>query len=147
MNKRQLKKSKGFTTIEMMIVFVIIAILAVVASKNIGNLTTAYNTWKIVNIVTEVHKGAADWRTSGVYTGITMGELIPTYIDDDIGNGIGTNPFGGDISIAANTTDPYKLDVTLTKVPDNIGNRAKSKYGDDAAFVNGSGSLTVTVGA
>ena len=141
-----MKKNKGFISIEMMIVFVIVAILAVVASKNIGKVTTAYNTWKVTNTITEVHKAAADWRTTGVYTGVTMALLTPTYIDPDIGNGVATNPFGGDTSIAANGTDPYKLDVTMTKVPDNVGNRAVNKYGSDATFVNGSGSLTVIVG-
>lgn len=145
-NIRSMKKQAGMTIMEVMIVVVIIGIIAVIGIQNSGKAFTEVNVWRLSSQVSEVHSGASSWRSDGTFTGISMASLDPDFISADIGDGSGTNALGGNITIAANATDAYKLDVTLTNIPDNVAQRLAKKYGSAAAFTAGSGTIVLTLG-
>ncbi len=130
----------------MMIVLAIMAIILVVGAKNIGPISTEYKVWQISNQASQVHNGATSWRQNGVFTGVSMTALDPDYVPSDIGDGVKVNPYGGDVQAAANATDPYRLDITFTGIPDDAGNRLVRKYGADAVFTSSSSQVVITVG-
>lgn len=143
--RNSLKKAKGFTLTEVVIVLVIIGIIAVASSKIIGPAKTEFYLWLTTNQGISVHNSANSWQENGVYTGVSMAVLNPDYIADDIGDGVGVNPFNGDITTNVNAADAFKQDVIFSNVTDKVGARAIRKMGvDNAAYA--AGVLTLTYG-
>lgn len=143
MKQVNLKKQRGFALAEVVIALIIVAIAAIFASKNFGTANTETKVSQVIGQASKVHE-IAQSKYGGVFTGCDMADL-EEYAPDNIADGDGTNPYGGDIVCAANT-DVYKLDVTFDGIPDEAGTRLLDKYGSDATFVAGSGSVTLTLG-
>ena len=120
---KRLMNRKAFTLIELAIVMVIIGILVAVLIPALGMRDKA-NIAKAKGEIRSLHAGALGYLSAGrtTFTGVD----IETMVDDghlpaQFGDGTGSNPWGGDYTVAVNATDATKVDIALTLVPENAG--------------------------
>ena len=113
------KNKKGFSFIEMIAVIIIGAIL-------IGSLLMATKSTADSGRVTSLLKSLMALKTAansyllnngGLCTGVSVGVLQTNKLLPAGFSPTGSNPYGGDFSIAVNASTSNQCDVTLTSVP------------------------------
>ena len=141
-------KEQGFTFIE------VLAVLSIIAIASLGTLVL--RDWAVgnarvseaKNLITTLQAGAQMWKpASGEFTGISMTELSSIgAFPADWGDGIGKNPWGGDITIAVDVGDLNRYSINLDGISsEEEGNRLARDYQDQAFSSSFStGTLTVT---
>tara|TARA_B100000700_G_scaffold328324_1_gene445789 strand:- start:237 stop:680 length:444 start_codon:yes stop_codon:yes gene_type:complete len=141
-------KVKGFTFIE------VLAVLSIIAIASLGTLVL--RDWAVgnarvseaKNLITTLQAGAQMWKpASGEFTGISMIELSNIgAVPSDWADGVGKNPWGGDIMIGPDTVDASKYIIRLTNVGSaEEGQRLVRDYTDISALTSyADGDFTVT---
>lgn len=136
------KQQFGFTFIE------ILAVLSMIALATIGVLSL--RDWAASNArvadaklqIATLQSAVQQWRPrNGVYTGMSMTELSAVAaVPLDWKDGVAINPWGGDISVAADNSDPtrYTLRFTNIRIAEE-GQRLLRDYTAIARAVNFSG--------
>lgn len=132
----KLKKSKGFTLIELVIVMGIIAILMAVGSSymNKGNITEQHIAMKDIEAITT---GAVKYAGGRQFTSVTMAVLCADgYVEGTpcgaSNNGTAANPWGGDYKVVVNSANSNRFDISLNKVPKNVGPEMARNYKDSS---------------
>ena len=144
-----LRKQKGFTLVEIAIVIVMGAVIVLTALEGVTVIQEKRKVSQAVTQVTQVYQAASDWRaTRSSYTGISMTVLNDRkLLPSTISTGTSVNPWGGNISIAANGSNVGLVDITFTNVPTGVSSQLEDKLepsssGGNTASVSGT---TVTV--
>lgn len=144
----QSKKQKGFTLAEIAIVLVIIGLLVAVA---LPEIFAARDNAKVDAALTQtqtVLKGATKYGPrNGNKTGISMAVLharglVPEEYTDFGAAGVDINPWGGDVQVTVNGTDPRQIDITFTEIDDDAG----GLFFSEELEANGAVSATYAAG-
>lgn len=111
-------KKNGFTFIE------ILAVLSIIALATIGVLSL--RDWAASNArvadakvqIATLQSGVQQWRPrNGVYTGISISALSSVAaVPLDWEDGVSINPWGGDITVVADASDPTRYTIRLTNI-------------------------------
>lgn len=134
-----MKKNKGFTLLELLVVISIGGVLLVWGGSR-G--MKAYQEWKLSNMFDDISMIVSqtnDRFGAGTYAGASMDEIKDI---QPLGDGVGKNPWGGDYKIAPGTL-VSELVVTSNKIPTMLGEKAAFKY-KNSTFSSASGTLTIT---
>lgn len=109
---------RGFTFIE------VLAVLSIVALATIGLL--GLRDWATSNAriseaksqIATVQSGVQQWRPrNGIYSGVSIDQLTQTAsLPISWGDGVSINPWGGNIEVSADTTDPTRYVIRLTNI-------------------------------
>ena len=112
------KRQFGFTFIE------VLAVLSIIALATIGVL--ALRDWAASNArvadtkaqIATIQSGVQQWRPrNGVYTGISIQNLSNVAaVPVEWGDGRQMNPWGGDITVVADNTDPTRYTIRFTNI-------------------------------
>ncbi|WP_404402220.1 prepilin-type N-terminal cleavage/methylation domain-containing protein [Idiomarina seosinensis] len=143
--------TRGFTFIE------VLAVLSIIAIATLGTLVL--RDWAVSNarvseaktMITTLQSGAQMWRpNTGIYTGISITELSSVgAVPATWADGVGKNPWGGDVMIGPDTTDPTKYIIRLTNVnAATEGQKLVRDYSNSSVVASYSaGDFTVTFGS
>lgn len=142
-----MKVQRGFTFIE------VLTVLSIIALATIGSLVA--RDWAVGNsrineaksqIVT-IQLGTQIWRpSSGLYTGITLESMSGiAAVPENWSDGVGLNPWGGNISVSADSSDPSRYIIAMTGIGQEAeGARVARDFGEHAlSAVYDSGTLTL----
>jgi prepilin-type N-terminal cleavage/methylation domain-containing protein len=129
-------KQAGFTLLELVIVLGVLGILMSVASKamNNGNLSEQYILQSDIDRITTQ---AVKFARGRQFTDVSIAKLCQDgYLDGTIcgasNNGTAANPWGGNYTLVANSANPNRFDLTITKVPGNVGPEMARNYSQSA---------------
>lgn len=128
-----MKRNGGFTLIELVLVISIVALLIMAVGLTSGirenaKVHTACESVKALRTAAESYIAAG----SMTYAGITIDGLKTSgYLPANF-SATGTNPWGGNYAIAANS-DPNKVDISLTAVSSLASTRLSVLFANSAA--------------
>ena len=145
MNMEPTKRNKrGFTLVEIAFVLVIITVLLLVigpAAKGMfenGRVSSAAQSVETLrNAAAQYLAGGNVTYASVSVTALKTGNLLPTNFI-----AAGSNPFGGNYSLAANGTDNTKVDIILTNIPLNAGTKLNAYFANKADSLNYDSTLS-----
>lgn len=142
-SRNKMKKSKGFTIIELLIVVGIVGIFAGLVYLRSTNAGDAARAQQIQDDINQIMGAAKNWKGIRVnYAGITFAQLTgQTFLRADWGNGVGVNPEGGNYTVAA---AGQTLVVTATGLQAEVCGAVASKMTGSVQNVACAGT-TVTV--
>ncbi|PKG68621.1 prepilin-type N-terminal cleavage/methylation domain-containing protein [Pseudoalteromonas sp. GutCa3] len=144
----QLKKQRGFTLVELVIVLVVIAGLTIVLLPKIQQVMGLGDAAKLKAQVSEIQSGALLYKQREmVFTGIDMETLDDQgFISDRMGDGVAINPWGGDYSVESNSSNATQYIITVDGIlSEDIGSQAEADYATSAVTTDFDGStLTLT---
>lgn len=144
----QQPRMAGFTFIE------VLAVLGIIALATVGVLSL--RDWATSNAriseakaqIATIQSGVQQWRPrNGVYTGISVQNLSNVAsLPVNWADGTAINPWGGDIQVQVDTTDPTRYTVRFTniRVPEE-GQRLQRDYGaiaESSSFSSGTFEVT-----
>ncbi len=123
------KSQSGFTLVEISIVVVIGMVIILSALQGVNIIQDKRKVSSGVNQLTQIYQGAADWRaTRASYAGISMAVLNNlSLLPNNIGAGVGVNPWGGNYTITANAANNGLVDIALTNVPAGVSAQMEDK--------------------
>ncbi|RUO78258.1 type II secretion system protein [Pseudidiomarina taiwanensis] len=138
-----MKQVKGFTFIE------VLTVLSIIAIATIGSLTV--RDWALGNArvseaksqIITIQSGSALWRPrDGTYSGISLASMSGiAAVPQNWGDGVGLNPWGGDVNVEVDGSDPTRYVVTLDGIDENAeGARLARDFADyalDASYSAG----------
>lgn len=137
------KKNKGFTLLEVIVVLIIGGYILSWVSEKAWEGWNRYRAADMVDQVSVITKAAnSKFGKKASYSGVSMTvlkDLLPT----SIGDGSGTNPWGGNYTITAGTP-ASTLKITVSQVPTIIGAYAATQY-SNAAYASASSTLTINL--
>lgn len=138
------KRQRGIATTDAILWLGVIAVVGSVIISKGDWAYDSYRVWKFKGQVADISSGVNEWG-SGKHnlTGLDM-NAISTNVPGSIGDGQGTNAFGGNFTVAPGTS-AYSYVVKGTKVPAKAGNRVKSGY-SDATYDTNTQTVTITLG-
>jgi len=131
-----MKKERGFTLIELVMVISIAAILIMAVGLTSGvrdnaKVHSASESVKALRTAAESYIAAGNMT----YTGITISGLQTLgYLPAGF-SAAGSNPWGGNYAIAPNT-DANKVDISLTDVSSSAAARLSALFANSAAATN-----------
>ena len=141
-----MKEKSGFTLIELVLVISIVAILIMAVGLTSGvrenaKVHSAAESVKALRAAAESYIAAGNMTYAGIsVSGLqTLGFLPASF------SATGSNPWGGNYAVAANSADTGKVDITLTSVTDASATRLSTLFANSAAATNySSGTWIVT---
>jgi hypothetical protein len=144
------KKQQGLTFIELSISIAVGLTIIITVAAGIRNILISSDVADAVTDVNYIIQGAVGYRANRPsYAGITMAILNTSeYLPTTIGAGTAANPWGGNYTVAVNSGDSSKMDITITNVPTGVSTRLESVMepttdGGNSAVVSGT-TLTLT---
>lgn len=122
------RKQGGIGLLELMLSLAIIAILLIIATRYYLTANTEQRVNEALSMIKATRGSSAFWvkGRQNRYAGINMDQLnqfglLPRDLVSNGGAGVGTNPWGGDITVAAATgqegSTDNEIQVQLTQVP------------------------------
>lgn len=138
----------GFTILELSIVLAIIGILiAGIVGVASSMRQTAFLT-EAAQTINSLHESANQYIAIGNnnFTGISVAVLQTNNLLPSGFSGTGSNPWGGNYTIAANSSDSSMIDIQLTSVATAAGARLITMFTNSAASTPtfATGTFTVT---
>lgn len=138
-------KRKGFTLIELVLVISVVALLIMAIGLTSGirenaKVHSAAESIKSLRTAAESYIAAGSMTYSGISIDVlkTAGFLPASF------TAAGSNPWGGDYTVAANT-DANKVDISLSSVTSEAAGRLSSLFANSAQATNyASETWTVT---
>lgn len=129
------KQQSGFTFIE------VLTVLSMIALATIGSL--AVRDWALGNArvseaksqIITIQSGSQLWRPrSGSYSGISLASMSGiAAVPESWADGVGLNPWGGDVIVTVDGADPTRYVVTLDGIDQNAeGARLARDFADYA---------------
>jgi len=145
---KMMKREKGFTLIELMIVLVLIVGLTITLWPQITQMLGIGDAAKMRAQISEIQNGANLYKQrNNVFTGVSMTVLdTQGYVSDRMADGTARNPWGGNYTIAVDAADATRYTISATGVQNaDIGAQVAADYATSAvaAAFNGT-TLTVT---
>ena len=130
-------RKNAFTILEMSIVLAIIGILIAGIVGVAGSLRQTAFVMEAAQTINSLHQAANGYLAVGNtnFSGISVAQLITDNLLPSGFSGTGTNPWGGNYTIAPNT-DNSKIDIGLTSVPTVAGNRLSDMFQNSADNVS-----------
>lgn len=124
-NNPRLKKQGGFTLIELSIAIAIIGVLVAVIMQAREGVTYQRKQDFLIKQTQTITAATDRWQKGRPNkTGVSMSVLCAVgskLLDDTMcgatKDGKKSNAFGGDITVAANTTNPSLVDISFTALP------------------------------
>jgi type IV pilus assembly protein PilA len=130
----KMRKQKGFSLIELLIVVAIILIIAAIAIPNLLRARIAANESSAVSSIRTINTAEVTYQSAYPTVG-----YAPTLIALGPGAGVQTCPAGGPLQAAACLVD--------SALANNVANGGKSGFKVDAAgLAGGAGALLITYG-
>lgn len=128
-----MRKKRGFTLIELVLVIGVIALLIMAVGLTSGIRETA----KLHSAAESVKtlRAAADARLAAgsmTYTGVSIDALKTAGLLPANFTAAGSTPWGGDYAVAANT-DANKVDISLTSVSEAVSTKLSALFINSAA--------------
>jgi len=145
-------KQRGFTLIEVGIALAIGLVIIMGVARSIQVNQEKLDASKAVQDIQAILVAAVDYRAGRTdYKGISFENMLLS--TDIVGTtagslGVGTNPWGGDYTVAVNPDNARQVDIGMTKLSREVGFLLSAKLdpgsvnGDSASWVDG--NLTVT---
>lgn len=138
------KKQSGFTLIELMIVLVAGGLVLAWASSKGVAMWEDYKVTRFVDDVNSIGVAANQkYGNSASYGSASMSDLGKR-LPENIGDGVGTNPWGGNYSLGPGT-EPRTYIITATKLEERNGLKVEDKWGG-AAYNLGTETVNITFG-
>ncbi len=140
-----MKREKGFTLIELVLVIGIVALLIMAVGLTSGVRENA-KVHSAAESVKTLRTAAESYIASGnmTYAGIGIDGLKTAGYLSGSFSAAGSNPWGGDFVVAANS-DSSKVDISLTAVNTAASARLSTLFANSASGINSaSGTWTVT---
>lgn len=127
-----MRRKRGFTLIELVLVISIVAFL-IMAVGLTGGIRENAKVQSAAESVKALRTAAESYLTAGtmVYTGIAIDGLKTSGYLPGSFSAAGSNPWGGDYAIAANS-DPSKVDISLTAVSGSASTRLSALFANSA---------------
>jgi len=136
--KRRLKNQKGFTLLELIVVMIIIIVIASQvlasfkgASAN-GRIAAAMNSIKSIQTASMNYFN----NNGGNFTGISVSSLVSGNYLPGAFTGTGSNPWGGNYTIAVNGNNNTQFNLTMTNVSQTDATTLNSNLQNSAQAVN-----------
>ena len=131
-----MRNKKGFTLIELVMVISIVALLLMAIGLTTGVKENA-RVHAAAESVKTLRTAAESYIAAGnmTYVGITIAGLQTAAYLPATFTATGSNPWGGDYSIAADT-DPNKVDISLTSVSETAASRLSALFANSASATN-----------
>jgi len=126
-------KKTGFTLIELALVIAVIGILIAALTSGSG-IRNAAKVQSAAESVRTLRIAAENYIAAGklTFTGISVDVLrTEGYLPSNFATS-GTNPWGGDYSVDANSLDSSKVDISLTSVPSSAGSKLNTLFANSA---------------
>ena len=135
------RRKKGQTLLEIIAVLVIIGVIlaavipAVTATTDNGRITSA------VNGIRSIQSAAVGFYNdnNGSYAAISIANLATKYLPGGF-TGTSSNPWGGNISVAANGAATNQYVLTMTKVPTTAQTQLTAALQSSALSTNYNGT-------
>ena len=136
---------KGFTLIELVLVIGIIAILIMAVGLTSGIRDNA-KVNSAAQSVRALRSAAENYLAAGnmTYTGISISGLQTSGYLPNAFSATGSNPWGGNYTVAVNSSDSGKVDISLTSVASASATRLSSLFANSASSTSYS-STTWTI--
>lgn len=140
-----MKKGKGgFTLIEIVITIAIIAVLISAVSVGTGimgaaKMNTAAQSVKQLRVAAQSYIAAGNLT----FTGISIAGLITSKFLPDGFVAAASNPWAGDYTVAVNSGDSSKVDITLTSVPADSATRLSALFKNSASTTSYTGTTWI----
>ena len=141
-----MKGNKGFTLIELVLVISIVALLLMAVGLTSGVRENA-KIHSAAESVKSIRTAAESYIAAGnmTYTGITVSGLQTLGFLPAAFSATGSNPWGGNYTVAANASDSGKVDIALTGVASASATRLSTLFANSAAATSYSGTTwTIT---
>lgn len=139
------KKEKGVALVDVLVWLSIFGLaLGLIVEKGDWAMDT-YRIYKFKNQVGDISTGVVEWG-AGKHdlTGLSMAS-IDGHVPPSIGDGQGTNSFGGNFTTEKGSTS-YEYIIKGTKVPARVGARAAAGYAN-ATYDSTTETVTITLGS
>ena len=148
MNTSGLNSIRGFSLVELAIGLAVTTVLILAVSMSSGIRDTA-RVQSAANSVQALRSAAENYLAGGKlnYSGIDMDALKTEKLLPDNFNKNGSNPWGGDFSVAANASNSTRFDISLTSVNKTDKDKLTSYFNNAAnsfAYDEGNSAWTVT---
>ena len=140
-----MREKSGFTLIELVLVISIVAILIMAVGLTSGVRETA-KVHSAAESVKTLRTAAESYIAAGnmTYVGISVSGLQTLGFLPASFSASGSNPWGGNYAVVANSADTGKVDITLTSVTAASATRLSTLFANSAAATNYS-STTWTI--
>ncbi len=137
---------RGVTLVELVFGVGMAMALLALAAIGIKQGGLMYKSYNAATQVEAVSKAAIAWAGSdGKFTGISMAVLNAVNLSEDIGDGVGKNPWDGNITVAVGP-QAYQYVVSMTAVPLDAGTVMAKKYGAAGVYNSGTKTFSATFG-
>jgi type II secretory pathway pseudopilin PulG len=149
------KKQRGFTSIELGIVLLVVAAFALVAMSVGPKVMYALKKYQLNKQVTHIIETSVQTKgLSPTFEGVTIASQCTStrnVLDEAVcgasNDGKNANPFGGDFILSVNT-NKSKLDLQINNLPtdrlDELADMLASSSGENCLKANGCSSVTTT---
>ncbi|WP_196216260.1 prepilin-type N-terminal cleavage/methylation domain-containing protein [Vibrio cholerae] len=138
------KKAKGFTLIEVLFVLALFFAFIVWVGKKSDWVTDTYRIVMMKGDVMDISTAVTEWgQGKSNLSGLSMA-AITNLLPDSIGNGQGTNPWGGNYEVSAGSS-PFQYVIRVRNVPPKGGARGATGY-TSATYDASSQTIAINLG-